>query len=342
MKKKISVIIPCYNAAEWLPKCFLSLVQQTIGIENLELIFVNDASTDNNKTWSLLVEFERAYPESIIIVNLEENKRQGGARNAALLYATGEYLSFVDADDWVKLELYEAAYKKAKETEADIVQFNHCFYSEKTGVFENPAAMEAEDLIIISKEDRIRLLMSEKITYGCWNKLYRRELVIEAGVQFAEHTIYEEPLFVYPLLYFGKRYTVMPDRFYIYRQNDAGTMRGDMKAEETLLQHAHVQLELWYFMKQTVFYEDFYEEIKLYFLHTCMYETLYFAKLRGLSVTMDLYRKLEKIVLEEVKDMGDSVYEEMIPVQMRLYRLVLSGMTGEKLADYMNSIPASR
>lgn len=76
--KKVSVIVPCHNAAKWLPQCFLSLVQQSIGIDGLELIFVDDASDDEGATWALLEEFERAYPESIMIIHLEENLRQGG------------------------------------------------------------------------------------------------------------------------------------------------------------------------------------------------------------------------------------------------------------------------
>ena len=102
--KKISVIIPCFNATKYLPKCFMSLVQQTIGIDQIELIFVDDASTDEDATWNMLQEFERAYPESIKILKLEENMRQGGARNVALQYATGEYIAFVDADDFVALK----------------------------------------------------------------------------------------------------------------------------------------------------------------------------------------------------------------------------------------------
>lgn len=89
--KIVSVIVPCHNAAKWLPQCFLSLVQQSIGMDALELIFVDDASDDAGETWALLEEFERAYPESIMIIHLEDNLRQGGARNVALGYATGEY-----------------------------------------------------------------------------------------------------------------------------------------------------------------------------------------------------------------------------------------------------------
>ena len=105
--KKISVIIPCYNSVKWLPKCFMSLVEQSIGIDNLELIFVNDASTDDGQTWDMLKEMEKAYPESIIIIDLPYNRRQGGARNEGLKYASGEYIAFVYSDDWIEEVLYE-------------------------------------------------------------------------------------------------------------------------------------------------------------------------------------------------------------------------------------------
>ena len=131
--KKVSVIVPCHNAAKWLPQCFLSLVQQSIGIDGLELIFVDDASDDAGETWALLEEFERAYPESIMIIHLEENLRQGGARNVALGYATGEYLAFVDADDFVEKDFLEKVYRRAVENDADIVQFDYMYYTERLG-----------------------------------------------------------------------------------------------------------------------------------------------------------------------------------------------------------------
>lgn len=112
--EKVSVIIPCFNATKYLPKCFMSLVQQTIGISQIELIFVDDASTDDGSTWNMLQEFERAYPESIMILKLEENMRQGGARNIALQYATGEYIAFVDADDFVADNFLLETYEKQK------------------------------------------------------------------------------------------------------------------------------------------------------------------------------------------------------------------------------------
>lgn len=336
--KKVSVIIPCFNATKWLPKCFMSLVQQSIGIAQLELIFVDDASTDNGATWQMLQEFERAFPESILILQLEENMRQGGARNIALQYATGEYIAFVDADDFVAENFLEEAYRYAKNENADLVQFEYEFYTDRLGTVSSGRTITPEIIEIHSHDERARLLMAEKVTYGCWNKLYRHALLKEANVTYAEHVIYEEPLFVYPLLFYAKKIVITNDIFYYYRQNDAGTMRNDMKQEETLRMHATVQLAVWNFMKQTPFFAEYYEEIKLYFLHTYLYETLYFAKLRGFTVSFSFYQELEKTVTAEVTDYETSPYQKLIPMQMKLYHQIAKGVTEEWLERYMGEL----
>ena len=212
--KKVSVIIPCFNATKYLPKCFMSLVQQTIGIDQIELIFVDDASTDEDATWNMLQEFERAYPESIKILKLEENMRQGGARNVALQYATGEYIAFVDADDFVSENFLLETYEKAKESDADIIQFEYFYYTDRLGAVDSGRNITPEVIEISSVSDRKRFLISEKVTYGCWNKLYRHTLLNEAHTAYAEHVIYEEPLFVYPLLYFADKIVILNDAYY--------------------------------------------------------------------------------------------------------------------------------
>lgn len=336
--KKVSVIIPCFNATKWLPKCFLSLAKQTIGIEEIELIFVDDASTDEGKTWALLQEFERAYPQSVIIVHLEENMRQGGARNVGIQYAGGEYLAFVDADDFVAEEWLEQVYSEAARTEADIIQFEYYYYTDRIGAVSSGRKICAEQIYLHSIEERKQFLMAEKITYGCWNKLYRRTMVMDMGVRYAEHMIYEEPLFVYPLLFPANSIVIMDKPYYYYRQNNTGTMRYDMENVQTILMHAKVQKMVWDYMKKTIFFGNYYEEIKLYFLHTYFYETLYFAKRRGFEVPMEMYRMLASTVKQEVPDYTESPYESLIPLQMELYRQEERGMTKEKLYAYMEKI----
>ena len=323
--KRVSVIIPCHNAVQWLPKCFLSLVNQSMGMNDIELIFVDDASEDAGRTWEMLQDFERAYPERIMAIQLAENMRQGGARNVALTYATGEYIAFVDADDFVREDFLKKAYEIARSTDADMVQFEYELYTERLGNVPSGRKIERESICLENIAQRKRFLVEEKITYGCWNKLYRRELIARAGVKYAEHVIYEEPLFVYPLLFFGKRFEIVPDVFYYYRQNLTGTMRSDMKQLETLKMHAQVQLDVWNFMKTTEFWQDYYEEIKLYFLHTYLYETLLFAAQREFSLPESFIRELTDTVKSEVSDYTSSQYAELIPKQMELYHQVKLG-----------------
>jgi len=333
--RKISVIIPCFNVTRWLPKCFLSLAQQTIGINNLELIFVNDASTDEGATWDLLLEIERAYPENVILIDLSENKRQGGARNEGLKFATGEYISFVDADDWVESDLYATAYKRAKEEDAQIVQFNHSIYIERASVKKRFSSFMQDEVIHISTvEERKEMLVSEKISYGCWNKLYKRDLIEQANVRFAEHVVYEEPLFVYPLLYYADNFSIMKNALYIYRQNEEGTMYSRMKDRNTLFEHAEVQLATWKFMKNTSYFHDFYEEMKMYFLHTYLYETLHFARLRNFDISLKQFRSLVDTAMQEVADYDESVYAAYIPRQMELYQKIRRGITEKDIKEY--------
>lgn len=332
--KKISVIIPCYNAVKWLPKCFVSLAGQTMGMDNLELIFVNDASTDEGATWAMLSELEHAYPESIMIIDLPQNRRQGGARNEALKYASGEYVAFVDADDWINDNMCEKAYAAAKQYDADMVQFNHLLYFEGKGTIENPLKMKDEVLTIHHADERKRMLMAEKLTYGCWNKLYRRSMIEEAGVEFAEHCIYEEPLFVYPLLFYVNRAVIRSDYLYVYRQNHSGTMRNDMKDRQTLTQHANVQLAVWDYMKMTPFMEEYGEEIKAYFLHTYLYEYLDFAKHRDMKINWDDYRKLAENALKEVQPLKLNRYQDIFVKQSVLYEIIRDGMDTARLERF--------
>lgn len=258
-------------------------------------------------------------------IQLAENMRQGGARNVALTYATGEYIAFVDADDFVREDFLKKAYEIARSTDADMVQFEYELYTERLGNVPSGRKIERESICLENIAQRKRFLVEEKITYGCWNKLYRRELIARAGVKYAEHVIYEEPLFVYPLLFFGKRFEIVPDVFYYYRQNLTGTMRSDMKQLETLKMHAQVQLDVWNFMKTTEFWQDYYEEIKLYFLHTYLYETLLFAAQREFSLPESFIRELTDTVKSEVSDYTSSQYAELIPKQMELYHQVKLG-----------------
>ena len=118
MSKKISIIIPCYNVEKYIDRCIRSLVKQTIGIEQLELICVDDASTDG--TVEKLKRWEKRFPASILLILCEQNGKQGTARNIGFSHANADYIGYVDADDWVEDSMFEKLYDAALENDTDI------------------------------------------------------------------------------------------------------------------------------------------------------------------------------------------------------------------------------
>ncbi len=109
--EKISVIIPCYNVVSYIDRCLSSVMEQSIGLENVEVICVDDASVDN--TVEKLLVWEQTYPDSIIVVKSGKNGRQGTARNIGLTYASGDWVAFIDSDDWIEPDYLERLYEKA-------------------------------------------------------------------------------------------------------------------------------------------------------------------------------------------------------------------------------------
>ena len=117
--KEISLIVPCYNAIKYIDHFMEALEAQTIGINQLEVIFVDDASTD--ATFQKLCEWEQRYPESIMVVHCEKNGKQGAARNIGIEYASAEYLAYADIDDVMDPCMYEKLLIAAKQQECDLV-----------------------------------------------------------------------------------------------------------------------------------------------------------------------------------------------------------------------------
>jgi len=112
------------------------LVNQTIGIEHLQIILVNDASTD--MTYEHMLKWEKKYPDSIMVVTYEENLRQGGARNVGMQYASAGYIGFVDSDDWVELDMYELLYDIISKEDYDVVRGKTIYNLGSTIIVEKP------------------------------------------------------------------------------------------------------------------------------------------------------------------------------------------------------------
>ena len=337
MGKYISVIIPCHNCAESVETTWQSLKKQTIGIDNLECIFVDDASDDGGATWSMLQKIEHEEPESVMIIHLDENMRQGGARNVALNYCSGEYLMFLDADDVFLPESCEIAFGVINDNSADIVQFNHIRrIGENQKVFED--IKQNVFFEIKSSSERNRFLDASTVTYGCWNKIYRLSLVRKSEAKFSEHTVYEEPLFVYPCFLYATKLVLITDALYVYNIHSGSTVTSLIG--KRIFDHPKVQLELLgYCIKRPELYSEYRDAIGIYFLWTYFCETICFSaqqEIEGL-LTLDYFKGMQEVCRHFFSDWRENSYLNRIPknVQDSLKGIEREFETQKELNEYV-------
>lgn len=167
MTEKISVIIPIYNVEEYLRRCLDSVLGQTY--QNLEIILVDDGSPDGCP--AICDEYAARDPRIRVI-----HKPNGGlsdARNAGLDIAAGQWIGFVDSDDYLSTEMYEKLMEAMARTGSDMAVCNYCFTDgEKTAL----ASSGVEEELVFERDDAIRLLLEDgKFQNYVWNKLYRAE-----------------------------------------------------------------------------------------------------------------------------------------------------------------------
>ncbi len=234
--RKVSIVVPCFNVAEYLDDCMACLLGQTIGIDNMEIILVDDASTDDGGTWGTITAYEKKYPDIIVAIRLEKNMRQGGARNVGIDYAGGEYLFFCDADDWIAIDALELLYDKAKKYDADVVEFGSRKVRDRksVGVKSDAEGTGSHLEVIGTKEERAKFVYraTDTHTLGCWNKLYRLSMVQENNIQFIQGVIMEEPSFTLPCKFYINRYYYFDRTLYFYYYNNGSTLHSYLGARK--------------------------------------------------------------------------------------------------------------
>ena len=279
----------------------------------MEIIFVDDASTDDGKTWRALETIEKEAPESVAIIHLEENSHQGGARNVGLQYVAGEYVLFLDADDTLKAETCFELYNIAKEKAADIVQFKHYHIADDEGIRGIPenkelkGSLEIFDLSDNNNELRKKLLSRQLSNCSCTNKLYSVELIDKAGARYAEKAIYEEPEFVYPMFLYAERMVMVDKAYYEYHWHKDSTMTGLLG--KRLMDHPKVQLELMTILLESKeIYDEYKEEIDYYFFLSFYVETLLFARAYKRDISMEEMENLQEIIKKITPSINHNEY----------------------------------
>lgn len=213
---KVSIVIPVYNVEKYLGRCLDSLLSQSL--EEIEIIAVDDISTDNS--YALLKQYEARNPEKIRAFRLSEKGRQGAARNLGIREAKGEYIGFVDSDDYVEKDMYDTLYHLASDLKVDMVYGG--FY-EDFGEFKeivpNRSDLGGESSKIeISVENREDFISDMRSFCSC---LFRAELLNEESIYFPECLAYEDNYFGVVVKYFVKSFAYTNKPLYCYNKRNA-------------------------------------------------------------------------------------------------------------------------
>lgn len=214
-KPKVSIIVPVYNVENYLEKSLDSLTMQTL--DNMEIIAINDGSTDSSL--DILKEYEEKYTN--IRVYSKENGGLSDARNYGLKYVTGEYVAFLDSDDYVDNTLYEKMYNKAIEENADYVE---CDF-----IWEYPDESRIDTGIRYTNKQ-------EMFTYGrvvAWNKLIKADIVLNnSELRFPYGLKYEDVEFFYKLVPEISKFVFVEEPLIHYIQREDSLVK--VQTEKTL------------------------------------------------------------------------------------------------------------
>lgn len=206
---KVSVIVPCYNVAQWVPRCLESLMNQTL--QDIEILVIYDKSTDN--TLEILQQYAKR-DNRIRVFDLKHNQGVSVARNTGIAAAMGEYIGFIDPDDAFDLNFYEVLYNKSQIEKSDIVKGNRITYKIDGSVNHAEKYTELNNKIVSNKY---------KFGYGFGTAIYKKDFLDKHKLDFPAGIITSEDIvFLAKCLFFANQVLVENDVYYRYfRREDS-------------------------------------------------------------------------------------------------------------------------
>jgi len=219
----ISIILPIYNMQDYISECLESVLNQTF--KDLEIICVNDFSMDNSMT---IVKNYAKNDKRIKIVNNEKNRGLGGARNAGLDAATGEYIIFCDTDDKMMPDMVEKLYKKISLDNSDMA-FCDVMLMDNLGVL--TPYKPFHDLAISGYEQFLLPNDFEHFTNiwpSAWNKIYKKQIINENNMRYLENILYEDHTFYYEYILKCQKVSHVNEPLYVYRHQRIDSIMKDV------------------------------------------------------------------------------------------------------------------
>ena len=259
---KISVIIPVYNVENYIKKCLDSVINQTLS--DIEIICVDDCGSDT----SMEIVSQYAKEDSRIkIIPHQKNLGLAEARNTGMKEAKGEYLAFVDSDDYIDLNFLECLYTKAKETNADIVQSTLYFYYDDTKLLKPYAFNEEIRNFNPKNDEKLDIYYNAGM---CWNKIFKTSLIKEHRISFPAGLYWEDNPFVIQAAFYANKINWIDDANYYYRQRSGSIINlGNEKLHFDLLKTHIIMID---FINSKNIEKTAYINIASRFMFRIMYE----------------------------------------------------------------------
>lgn len=243
---KVSIIIPIYNVGEYLDKCLNSLVNQTL--EDIEILAINDSSPDNSQ--AIINQYVEKYPNKVKSF-IKPNGGVSSVRNFGIQHATGEYIGFVDGDDYVELDMFELLYTEALKKDANVVICDFFFtYPNKEVIYNEYNYKNTNEMLI-------------KLFAVLWNKIYKRSYLESIDFSFIDGYRFEDVSYLTRMAAYYNNYSFVnkPLVHYIQRENSSSYSH-NYKVKEIV----YILDDILAFYKERNFYQDYEREIEYLFI----------------------------------------------------------------------------
>ncbi|MHA7579444.1 bifunctional glycosyltransferase/CDP-glycerol:glycerophosphate glycerophosphotransferase [Paenibacillus vandeheii] len=285
----ISVIIPVYNSEPYIAECLNSIINQTIGIKNIEVILINDGS--NDKSMEIMKEYSILY-SSIKIIDLQKNIGTGPSRNLGLEKATGKYISFIDSDDFISLNTFEHSIICIERTSSDILLYEYEYFSESGKVYQRNSS--ASLFIMEQLIDDITHIPEIIFATSVCNKIFTREFIKE--MKFFDSNI-EDVKFSAITTFSAKKMYITNKCKYFYRKREADASKTDKYFEDKQNYHDHlnINLELYELSKNYPHFKFLVDSFNIKSIPPFIHNMVFKKKL-GFKESVRIYKKAQNVL----------------------------------------------
>ena len=340
MNKLISIIIPVYNGTDTIQRCLSSVLNQTIGLDKMEILLVDDCSTDDSL--SVLKDYEARFPGSVKVLQTPKNLRVGGARNLGIRNATGDYLGFVDADDWIEPFMYEHMLEKALSYDCDVVNCRS-FRDAEYYLSDTLVRTDRDDMGIVITNDAERndFIVSNIIGTCLAFHIYKRSMIMDHAILSPEGLAYEDNVFD-PMVYlYANRIYLLEERLYHYYINpDSIVLSLDKPYHNDFFEVGRIRYDE--YVKRGAF-NNYKDAVSFDYLMGFYVAGLKILSLRFSTPQIEGFKRLRSETLNRMPDILSNPYIKTHTTELQKMQIAMLGanMSDDDIKEFLSIVKQS-